>query len=97
MNKHNLCLIFMKQKVYLRILMDSKILKMYLLISMYLLKGLTMIICKTPREIEIMREAGRIVALLSELKKHIRPGITTKNMDVIAEQFIRKHECNSIF
>jgi methionyl aminopeptidase len=50
-----------------------------------------MIICKTPREIDIMREAGRIVALThQELKKHIRPGITTKELDVIAEQFIRK-------
>jgi methionyl aminopeptidase len=50
-----------------------------------------MIICKTPREIEIMREAGRIVALThGELKKHIRPGITTKQLDVIAEEFIRK-------
>ena len=50
-----------------------------------------MIICKTPREIEIMREAGRIVALThGELKKHISPGITTKQLDVIAEQFIRK-------
>lgn len=52
-----------------------------------------MIICKTPREIEIMREAGRIVALTHvELKKHIRPGITTKELDVIAEEFILKHD-----
>jgi methionyl aminopeptidase len=49
-----------------------------------------MIICKTPREIEIMREAGRIVALThQELKKHIAPGITTKKLDQIAEDFIR--------
>ena len=49
-----------------------------------------MIICKTPRELEIMREAGRIVALThQELQKHIQPGITTKELDVIAEKFIR--------
>ena len=37
-----------------------------------------MIICKTPREIEIMREAGRIVALAHhEVQKHIKPGVTT--------------------
>lgn len=49
-----------------------------------------MIICKTPREIEIMREAGKIVALThQELKKHIAPGITTKELDAIAETFIR--------
>ncbi|WP_191566507.1 type I methionyl aminopeptidase [Metabacillus idriensis] len=48
-----------------------------------------MIICKTPREIEIMREAGRIVALThQELQKHIQPGITTKELDAIAEKFI---------
>lgn len=49
-----------------------------------------MIICKTPREIEIMREAGKIVALThQELKKHIVPGITTRKLDEIAEKFIR--------
>lgn len=37
-----------------------------------------------------MREAGRIVALThEELKKHIAPGITTKELDGIAERFIR--------
>ncbi|MBO8157489.1 MAG: type I methionyl aminopeptidase [Bacillaceae bacterium] len=49
-----------------------------------------MIICKTPREIEIMREAGKIVALThKELQKHIQPGVTTKELDRIAEKFIR--------
>lgn len=48
-----------------------------------------MIICKTPREIEIMRAAGRIVALThQELQKFITPGITTKELDRIAEEFI---------
>ncbi|MBU8880221.1 type I methionyl aminopeptidase [Bacillus sp. FJAT-29790] len=52
-----------------------------------------MIICKTPREIEIMREAGKIVALThQELKQHIVPGITTKQLDAIAEKFILKHD-----
>jgi len=52
-----------------------------------------MIICKTPREIEIMREAGKIVALThQELKKHIAPGITTKKLDQIAEDFIRSKD-----
>jgi methionyl aminopeptidase len=51
-----------------------------------------MIICKTPREIEIMREAGKIVALTrKELEKHIRPGITTKELDAIAEEVIRQY------
>ncbi|MDZ5474242.1 type I methionyl aminopeptidase [Bacillus sp. 31A1R] len=52
-----------------------------------------MIICKTPREIEIMREAGRIVALThQELKKHVAPGITTKELDSIAEKVIRQYD-----
>ncbi|WP_404406776.1 type I methionyl aminopeptidase [Jeotgalibacillus malaysiensis] len=52
-----------------------------------------MIICKTPREIEIMREAGKIVALThQELQKHIAPGITTKELDEIADRFIRQHD-----
>ncbi|TFD98442.1 type I methionyl aminopeptidase [Jeotgalibacillus salarius] len=52
-----------------------------------------MIICKTPREIEIMREAGKIVALThQELQKHIVPGITTKELDEIADRFIRQHD-----
>ncbi|MEQ2528979.1 type I methionyl aminopeptidase [Robertmurraya yapensis] len=57
-----------------------------------------MIICKTPREIEIMREAGRIVALThQELKKHVAPGITTKELDAIAEKFIRSHDAYPSF
>lgn len=52
-----------------------------------------MIICKTEREIEIMRQAGKIVALThEELKKHIKPGITTKELDEIAEKVIRSHD-----
>ncbi|MFE1565154.1 type I methionyl aminopeptidase, partial [Bacillus velezensis] len=37
-----------------------------------------MIICKTPRELGIMREAGRSVALThEEMKMHSKPGIST--------------------
>lgn len=52
-----------------------------------------MIICKTPRELDIMRVAGKIVALThQELQKYIEPGITTKELDSIAEKFIRQHD-----
>lgn len=52
-----------------------------------------MIICKTEREIAIMREAGKIVALThQELIKHIQPGITTLELDAIAEKFIRAND-----
>lgn len=57
-----------------------------------------MIVCKTPREIEIMREAGRIVALThQELKQHITPGITTKELDQIAEKTIQKYGATPSF
>ncbi len=49
-----------------------------------------MIILKSDKEIEIMGKAGRIVAKThEELEKHIRPGITTKELDEIAEETIR--------
>lgn len=52
-----------------------------------------MIICKTPRELDIMRVAGKIVALThQELQKYIKPGVTTKELDSIAEKFIRQHD-----
>lgn len=51
-----------------------------------------MIICKTPREIEIMKEAGRIVALTHrELQRFISPGISTKQLNEVAENFIKQH------
>jgi len=50
-----------------------------------------MISIKSPREIELMRIAGRIVAETLELmKESIRPGITTLELDTIAEAHIRK-------
>ncbi|WP_214729707.1 type I methionyl aminopeptidase [Exiguobacterium sp. s168] len=49
-----------------------------------------MIITKAPREIDIMRKAGQIVARThKELQAHIRPGITTGQLDAIAERYIR--------
>jgi methionyl aminopeptidase len=50
------------------------------------------IIVKTGEEIEFMREANRLVGMtLGELSKHIRPGVTTLQLDRIAEEFIRDH------
>ncbi|PZE19118.1 type I methionyl aminopeptidase [Paenibacillus xerothermodurans] len=49
-----------------------------------------MIICKSAAELDLMREAGRIVAETHRLlKKTIQPDITTKELDQIAENFIR--------
>ena len=47
---------------------------------------------RSRRQIAKMREAGRLVAQTFEhLRPHIRPGITTRELDRLAEDFIRKH------
>ncbi|MCT4786046.1 type I methionyl aminopeptidase [Exiguobacterium aestuarii] len=57
-----------------------------------------MIITKTPREIAIMREAGQIVARTHQvLKQHIKPGITTLELDQIAEDYIRSQGATPSF
>lgn len=49
-----------------------------------------MIVCKSEAELSLMREAGRIVAETHRLMKQaIVPGITTGELDRIAEDFIR--------
>lgn len=49
-----------------------------------------MIICKSEVELDLMREAGRIVAETHRLlARAIRPNITTKELDQIAEEYIR--------
>lgn len=50
-----------------------------------------MIILKSEREIQAMREAGRLTALThQEVAKAIAPGVTTAELDSIADNFIRK-------
>lgn len=50
-----------------------------------------MITIKSPREIEFMKIAGEIVGNTHHyLEKHIKPGITTKELDRLAEDFIIK-------
>ena len=57
-----------------------------------------MIIKKTAREIELMRTAGRIVALAhQEVAKHIAPGISTLELDQIAERVIRENGATPSF
>jgi len=51
-----------------------------------------MIIIKSSKEIEAMREAGKIVAYTHNvLKEAIKPGISTLELDQIAEKTIAKH------
>ncbi len=52
-----------------------------------------MIQLKSKREIEIMAQAGRILAATHEyLRGQIRPGMSTMDVDVLAEAFIRSHD-----
>ena len=51
-----------------------------------------MISLKSPREIDIMSRGGTILAAtLDRLAAEVRPGISTKDLDVICEDFIRSH------
>ena len=57
-----------------------------------------MIYIKTDEEIELMCEANRLVGkTLGELAKHIAPGVTTLQLDRIAETFIRDHGAEPAF
>lgn len=49
---------------------------------------------KSPREIELMREAGRILAKThEELAKNLRPGMSTWDIDHMGEEIIRSYGC----
>jgi methionyl aminopeptidase len=50
------------------------------------------IVIKNPSELEIMREAGRINALvLQEVGRMIKPGVATEVLDATAEELIREN------
>jgi len=52
-----------------------------------------MVTLKSPREVEIMARAGRIVAsTLSHVGEILKPGMTTEDLDAAAERFIRSHD-----
>lgn len=53
---------------------------------------------KSEREIELMREAGRILAKVhEELGKAIKPGMTTLDIDRMGEEMIRSFGCEPSF
>jgi methionyl aminopeptidase len=50
------------------------------------------IVLKTPDEIAMMRESGRVVArALQAMREAVRPGISTAELDKIAETVLRDH------
>ncbi len=55
-------------------------------------------VLKSPRELQIMREAGRIVARVhAALKEMVRPGVSTWELDQVALEVIQKHQAVSSF
>lgn len=57
-----------------------------------------MIVTKNQREIELMKEAGHIVALVHQkMAEVIRPGMTTLELDEIAEKIILAHGAKPSF
>ncbi len=53
---------------------------------------------KSQREIELMREAGKILGKVhNELAKEIKPGMTTLKIDQIGEELIRSYGCTPSF
>ena len=50
------------------------------------------IFLKTEDEINLMREANQLVGkTLAEVGRHIKPGVTTRYLDKVADEFIRDH------
>jgi len=57
-----------------------------------------MIVLKSKSELADMREAGRIVARVHEaMREMVRPGVTTYELDVRAEEIIRQHNATPAF
>lgn len=53
---------------------------------------------KSDKEIELMRESGRILAkVLKELEAHVRPGVSTLEIDRICYELIKSHGCTPSF
>jgi methionyl aminopeptidase len=53
---------------------------------------------KSPAELQLMREAGRINAtVLAATKELLKPGVSTADLNAAAEEVLRKHGCVSPF
>jgi len=57
-----------------------------------------MIYYKTPEEVALIKESSLLVcSTLAELANHIKPGVTTLQLDKIADEFIRDHKAEPAF
>jgi methionyl aminopeptidase len=56
------------------------------------------VVVKTPAEVAMMREAGRVDALaLAAVRELLQPGVTTADLNAAAEEVLRKHGAYSPF
>ena len=57
-----------------------------------------MIVCRSAAELERMRDAGRLVGdVLTELAAHVKPGVTTADLDALAEKRIAQAGATAAF
>ena len=57
-----------------------------------------MVFLKTEDEIELLRAANQLVGLtLAEVGRNIKPGVTTMQLDKVADEFIRDHGAEPTF
>jgi len=57
-----------------------------------------MVICKSPAELEKMYRAGQVVyGALAEMRKMVKPGISTKDLDQFAEAYTIEHKAKPAF
>jgi methionyl aminopeptidase len=57
-----------------------------------------MIICRSREELETMHRAGMVVwGALTELRKMVRPGVTTMELDEFAEEYAKEHGARPAF
>lgn len=57
-----------------------------------------MIVLKSDEELKLMRQAGRIVAVvLAELTERVKPGVSTGALDALAEEIVHKHGATPAF
>lgn len=56
------------------------------------------IVLKSREEIELMRRSGKIVVkALDEVRRHTRPGVTTGELNIIAEDVLKRHNATPVF
>lgn len=56
------------------------------------------IVIKSKAEIELMRKAGAIVArVLDEIRKNVKPGVSTGELNDIADEVLKRYEAKPVF